>query len=91
MKVYTSVQDHSYSSEFPGERTEFPSVKAARAWFSDYINDRIYRWNGYESDFPCGGSEGAVMFVYLSQHSDEWLTHFTVGPKRYGDYTISGT
>ena len=89
MKVYASIFDHSYSSEYPGDRVEYQSMSAAKSWFSDFINDRIYRWNGYDFDFPCGGSEDAVMDLYGDQHADYPVKRLVVGPKRHGDYTVS--
>lgn len=88
MQVYTSVTDHSYSTEYPGDRTTYGSIAAAKQWFRDYINDRIYRWNGYPADFPCGGSTEAVMNVYTDQYTDIPVAQFRVGGLRDGEYTV---
>ena len=91
MRVYTSTFDHSYSSEYPGERTEYRSLADAKRWFKDFLNDRVYRWNGYDTDFPCGASDDglvAVMDVYLDQHSDHAYVRLSRGRKYAGEWSV---
>ncbi|MFI8976874.1 hypothetical protein ACIGO9_28605 [Nocardia asteroides] len=60
----------------PDDWFEFATVTEAKRWFGDYINDRAYQCNGYETDFPCGGSAEAVMDLYRARWDEEPMRRF---------------
>ncbi len=80
MRVYVSIIDASYSEAYPGNRDEFPSIKAAKDWFREFVNGRLHECPAV--------TENAALDLYTSQYSGEIFRRFSAGHKYYGEYTV---